>query len=114
MEKKSAIKKSAITELGISTAAAAGSGVLGGLINQLFAGSNDRRQIRQQQKLTDMQVAANKEMADYEQELGLQMWKETNYPAQVEMMNRKTQSEEQGKIKEKNLRERFSKARGIL
>ena len=46
-------KKSAIEELGISTAAAAGSGVLGGLVNQLFAGSNDRRQIRQQQKLTD-------------------------------------------------------------
>ena len=79
-------KKSAIEELGISTAAAAGSGVIGGLINQLFAGSNDRRQIRQQQKLTDMQVAANKQIADYEQELGLKMWKDTNYPAQVEMM----------------------------
>ena len=25
-------------------------------------------------------------MADYEQELGLKMWKDTNYPAQVEMM----------------------------
>ena len=33
-----------------------------------------------------MQVAANKQMADYEQELGLKMWKDTNYPAQVEMM----------------------------
>ena len=33
-----------------------------------------------------MQVAANKEMADYEQELGLKMWKDTDYPAQVEMM----------------------------
>ena len=65
-------KKSAI-ELGISTAAAAGSGVIGGLMNRLSAGSNDRRQIRQQQKLTDMQVAANKQMADYEQELGLKM-----------------------------------------
>ena len=79
-------KKSAIEELGISSAAAAGSSVLGGLVNQLFAGSNDRRQIRQQQKLTDIQVAANKEMADYGQELGLKMWKDTNYPAQVEMM----------------------------
>lgn len=79
-------KKSAIAELGISTAAAAGSGIVGGLMNQLFAGSNDRRQIRQQQKLTDMQVTANKQMADYEQELGLKMWKDTNYPAQVEMM----------------------------
>ena len=79
-------KKSAIEELGISTAAAAGSGVLGGLVNQLFAGRNDKRQIRQQQKLTDMQVAANKQMADYEQELGLKMWKDTNYPAQIEMM----------------------------
>ena len=64
-------KKSAIKELGISTAAAAGSGIIGGLINKLFAGSNDRRQIRQQQKLTDMQVTANKQIADYEQELGL-------------------------------------------
>ena len=79
-------KKSAIAELGISTAAAAGSGIVGGLMNQLFAGPNDRRQIRQQQKLTDMQVTANKQMADYEQELGLKMWKDTNYPAQVEMM----------------------------
>ena len=33
-----------------------------------------------------MQVLANKKMADYEQELGLKMWKDTNYPAQVEMM----------------------------
>ena len=36
-------KKSTMEEIGISAAAAAGSGVIGGLVNQLFAGKINKR-----------------------------------------------------------------------
>lgn len=52
----------------------------------LFGGSKkkaDQRQINQQQKLTDMQVGASKNLADYEQELKMKMWHDTNYGAQL-------------------------------
>lgn len=47
----------------------------------------DRRQIEQQQKLTDQQVKAQKELADYQQKQQLDMWNKTNYPAQVKQLN---------------------------
>lgn len=42
----------------------------------------DERQIRQQQKLTDMQAKANQEAADRNQERMFDMWNKTNYGAQ--------------------------------
>lgn len=44
----------------------------------------DRRQVKQQEALTGVQEAANKRMADYEQELALKMWKDTNYGARLQ------------------------------
>lgn len=61
----------------IGTAAGTGLGLL-------FGKSQDKRQLKQQQKLTDQQVKANKDLADYQNELALQMWKDTNYGAQVD------------------------------
>ena len=54
----------ALGTLGMEAAGTAASGLLG----MVFGGMNDRRQINQQQKLTDMQLAANKKMSDYQYE----------------------------------------------
>lgn len=43
-------------------------------------------QIDQQKKLTAQQVKAMKEMGQFNYEKQMQLWKETNYPAQVGMM----------------------------
>ncbi|UYD39187.1 MAG: DNA pilot protein [Wigfec virus K19_94] len=46
----------------------------------------DERQIKQQQKLTQMQKEANKELAKYGNELQFEMWNKTNYGAQIQHM----------------------------
>lgn len=53
----------------------------------LFQGANDRRQLRQQQKLQDMQIQGNMQMMDYSMAKQLQMWKDTSYGAQKDQMN---------------------------
>lgn len=47
---------------------------------------NDQRQIRQQQELQNMQIRGNKQMMDYGYMKQLQMWKDTNYRAQIQQM----------------------------
>lgn len=49
-------------------------------------GHNDRRQIRQQEKLQALQIAGQKEMGKYNQALALEMWDKTNYEAQRKHM----------------------------
>lgn len=49
---------------------------------------NDKRQIRQQQKLQDQQEAANKRIADHNMANSLKMWEATNYAAQKEQMKK--------------------------
>lgn len=46
----------------------------------------DKRQIKQQQKLQDQQIQGQKEMSRYNQEMGLKMWEATNYAAQRRQM----------------------------
>lgn len=62
-------------------------GGLGSLVNTglglMMEGHEDRRQIRQQQKLQDMQIAGSKEMTDYNYQKQLNMWHDTNYGAQM-------------------------------
>lgn len=69
----------AAANVGINAANSA----LGGVLGMAFAGANDRRQIKQQTKLQNLQIAGNKEMTDYQYAKQLQMWKDTNYSAQV-------------------------------
>lgn len=52
-------------------------------LGMLLGGLQDKRQRRQQQKLQDMQIAGNKQMIDYQMQKQLEMWKNTNYSAQV-------------------------------
>lgn len=54
----------------------------------ILGGINDRRQIKQQQKLQDMQIAGSKELTDYNTAKQLQMWKDTSYSAQIEQMKK--------------------------
>ncbi|MEM3771992.1 MAG: hypothetical protein QXW80_06745 [Candidatus Micrarchaeia archaeon] len=61
---------------------------LNGLIDTFDIGGNRRRkkQLEQQQKLTDMQVAANKELADYGMGISKEMFEATGYGAQRRQM----------------------------
>lgn len=58
------------------------------LMGVFMAGWNDKRQLKQQQKLQDLQIAGQKQMMDYQQQLGLEMWEKTNYKAQLEQMKK--------------------------
>lgn len=46
----------------------------------------DRRQLRQQQALQGIQIQGQKELSDYNYAKQLEMWKATNYQAQVEQL----------------------------
>lgn len=58
--------------------------LVGMAVNAATAEGNDRRQTRQQKKLTDMQVKANKELSEFQRKQQMQMWHDTNWSAQVE------------------------------
>lgn len=68
-------------DFGIGAAVGAGLGLL-------LEKHNDKRQIKQQQKLTDQQTKAQKEIGDYNQKLAMQTWEDTNYDAQRKQMEK--------------------------
>lgn len=63
-------------------------GVLNTGLGLLLEGHEDKRQQRQQQALTEMQVKANKELSDYNATQQLKMWQATNYSAQMEELKK--------------------------
>lgn len=65
----------------------AGSAISAGM-GLLFEGHEDRRQIRQQQKLQDMQIAGSKDLSNFNYAKQLQMWHDTNYGPQVDELNK--------------------------
>lgn len=65
---------------------AAANTATGGLLGMVFGGINDKRQIKQQQRMTDMQVKAQKDLTDFNSMKQMEMWKNTSYPAQLAMM----------------------------
>lgn len=73
-------------QLGYSAANTAQQGLIGGILGQVFAKSEDRRQLRQQGRLQELQIQGSKELTDYNYAKQLQMWKDTNYKAQVEQL----------------------------
>lgn len=80
-------EKSFGMQLGESTAAGAANTLLGQLGGFIFGKQQDKRQLKQQEKLQKLQIAGNKEMLDYsnaaQQAMQMQMWNDTNLPAQV-------------------------------
>ena len=72
--------------LGMQAASQAASGLIGTGMGLLLEGHNDRRQLRQQEKLQNLEIKCSKELTDYNAAKQLEMWKSTNYPALVEQM----------------------------
>lgn len=68
----------AIAQLGMQAA----SGAIDAGMGLLLQGHNDRRQLKQQRKLQDMQIMGQKEMGEFNYGLQKKMWDETNYSAQ--------------------------------
>lgn len=64
----------------------AASSAAGAILGMATAKWQDKRQISQQEKLNKMQIAGQKEMGAYNQELALDMWDKTGYGAQRRQM----------------------------
>lgn len=71
-----------------NVASNAANGAIGAIMGLALEKHNDARQIRQQQKLTDMQANANRQQADYSQKLAYDMWEKTNYSAQMQQLKK--------------------------
>lgn len=66
----------------------AASNALGGIMGLFMGDIADKRQLRQQEKLQNLQIGGQKQMVDYNMAKQLQMWKDTNYGAQIEQMEK--------------------------
>jgi len=65
-----------------------GGQALGAGLGMILGDYNDKRQLEQQKKLTDVQAKANKEQARYSHELQYDMWNKTNYEGQMAHMKK--------------------------
>ena len=75
-----------LTMIGIRAASGAAGNIMG-IGEELLMGNHRRKkQLEQQQKLTDMQVAANKNLADYGMGISKEMFEATGYGAQRRQM----------------------------
>lgn len=75
-------------QFGLGLAGNVANTAIGAIFGQAFAGYNDRRQIRQQQKLTDMQLQADQRMGDFNRMQQMKMWEDTNYKAQMDQLEK--------------------------
>lgn len=62
--------------------------VVGTVLGLALEGHNDSRQLDQQRKLQELQMQGQKGMAMFNSDLAYQNWLKTNYPAQVEQMEK--------------------------
>lgn len=69
-------------------AGTAANSAIGAGLGLMLEKHNDQRQINQQTKLQNLSIKGSKEMTDYQYMKQLQMWKDTNYSAQMEQMNK--------------------------
>ena len=64
-------------------------GMLGGqALGKIFGIGEDRRQLEQQRKMMELQIQGSKEMGKFNKELQMELWRDTNYHAQVEQMKK--------------------------
>ena len=80
------LANSAMSGAAGSFGGAVGGTVMNWLDEALFGKKRRRQQIKQQQKLTDIQIAANKELADYGMGISKEMFEHTGYAAQRRQM----------------------------
>ncbi len=64
-------------------ASQAAGGVIGAGMGLLMEGHNDRRQLEQQKKLQELQMAGSKDMAEFNRKQQMKLWEDTNYKAQM-------------------------------
>lgn len=77
-----------IEQLAMEKAANVAEGISNAGMGMALAGWADRRQRKQQEQLNNLQIEANKKMMAIQNAGQLQMWKDTSYPAQMEMMKK--------------------------
>ena len=65
------------------TAKGTAQNVIQGGLGLILGKWNDKRQLRQQEKLQELQIKGSKEMMDYGMAKQLQMWHDTGVGAQV-------------------------------
>ena len=69
---------------GMGALGSAGSSGMGGIMGLMFGKSQDRRERQQAKKIGAINLGFSKDMADYNQQLGLDFWNETNVGAQIQ------------------------------
>lgn len=74
----------ALAQLGMQTASQA----IGAGMGMILGEYNDKRQLRQQERLQKLQIEGQKEMSDYNLKRQMNMWEMTNYKAQVEQLKK--------------------------
>lgn len=62
--------------------------VAGGLMGLATAGWQDKRQLKQNQKLQDQNIAGQMKMGEFNRKQALKMWEDTGYVAQKDQMKR--------------------------
>lgn len=62
----------------------AAQGAAGQAMSLIFGGLQNRRQLKQAGKLQKLQIEGQKEMGEFNRQQAMQMWRDTNYGAQVE------------------------------
>lgn len=73
-----------IEQLGMQAA----QGTLGAGMGLILGGIERKKQLEQQQKLQNMQIAGQMEMGRFNQQQALEMWEKTNFAAQKEQMKK--------------------------
>jgi len=66
----------------------AASTAMGPLLGLALEGHNDRRQLKQQGKLQELQIAGQKEMGEFNLQQQMKLWEQTNYKAQMEQLRK--------------------------
>lgn len=74
--------------LGMNAMGNVADSAIGAGMGLLLANYNDKRQLKQQGKLQELQMRGSKEMMDYQQAQSYDMWQKTNYKAQMEQLKK--------------------------
>lgn len=74
----------ALVDFGLQTA----QGIIGAGMGLALGEIHDKRQLKQQRKLQNLEIQGQQQMVDYNQMKQLQMWKDTNYQAQIEELRK--------------------------
>lgn len=62
--------------------------IIGGAMGLMLQQHNDKRQLEQQRKLQMLQMQGQKEMTEFNYDKQMQMWRDTNYSAQIEQLQK--------------------------